>query len=124
MQEHATAAGVDAHFNYIALTTDGAFGKDSKRDGPNTNEAWKERLTAAAGGDAAKAAAKAPKLFRDITAGDLTESGKYTDDPAGWAATISAHEAALITTLTAKEVELQTEVAAAAGTGTGTGTHV
>jgi hypothetical protein len=117
VQERARAAGVDASFNFIALVADGRFGKDSRRDGPNTNEVWRERLTAAAGGDAALAQAKAPKLFVDVTASDLTEAGAFQDNPAGWQAAIDGHETALIAALTAAEGELVAARATPGGPG-------
>jgi len=120
VQEQATASGVSVNFNYVALTATGRFGKDSARDGAQSNEAWQGRLTAAAGGDEVKARAKAPMIFTPVTAGDLIEAGVYKNDAGGWAAKVAEHDAAVLADLTTKETELIAEAAAGGGGAGGT----
>ncbi len=94
----------ERHLNlrYHPLLAEGRFGNDAWA--PLSNEEWQKRLRTAAGGDEAKARAKAPKLFTKVIVTSLKDHGPTSSDESK--RVIADHERALVAELEGKEREL------------------
>ena len=91
IEEEARLAGVDVDFFYHALLAPERFGKDSKREGNRSNDHWRDEFKTLLG--EALARERFPVLFRNVTAGDLTEPNAAGYSSSGaWAGAIAAHE--------------------------------